>query len=232
MKGLTFSSDGALAWSGTAPVTYPAAFGCWVNTNALPSATDVLIMGLSNVNGNNTSNYLCFGFSNDSRMTWRIANATGWQESKHFQPDGSPANNTWRLFVVNWFTELDIRLCYPSWMNSASDTDVDMTGMVFDRVFIGGRYTPSGTVRLYCNATIAEPFVYNGTNLTLQDIDKIVNGLSPLSLRPEKLVFYVPDLVAGLPPRSWFKHGSKLATGVAPTVPVVDTPRLNFQDML
>jgi hypothetical protein len=215
------SADSLLAGIET---TYPMSVACWFYAN-VDSTAQGLVTISSTVNARN----IHLEYATDNAI---YARTRGGSDSPAItSTTASP--NTWNHALGVWFgTTTGTTTSRSVYLNGGgkgtNNTSVGTMGLQNAFINIGSRFTPVNNRNRYLNGKIAE-LAFWRTALTDDDALQLATGTSPLKIRPQSLILYMPiirNLIIPFNEKARFAAGANYSSiTVSGSTPANDHPR-------
>jgi len=179
-------TDQSLRSGASAVVTYPITLACWATCTQNTLTQVALAVGDSGA-----ASRVQIAFAGDvADDPVRAQTMTGGGTLRSATSSTSYSTNTWH-HLTGVFGSASSRIIYlDGGGKETSTTSPAGTKTDWDNVLLGARDS-AGSIGLWLSGNIAEAAVWN-VDLTDSEIAQLAQGYSPLFVRPQALVHYVP----------------------------------------
>lgn len=178
---------------------YPLTMACWFNVANITAAHNLIFVGDKDTEINFTALFAGGSIVGDPILAFSHTYGVGG--AVYAESTAGYSASTWHHAAGSW-PDKDNRTSYLDGGNKGVEASSVGAMQLHDRTGIGASLdsTPSS----YTDGSIAEAAIWNVV-LTDAEVAVLATGISPLAVRPQSLVFYVPlirdndeDIVGGL----------------------------------
>lgn len=205
-RAFTSASSHKLQNDNAVVTDVPLTIACWMRTASTATTQVALAIGKRVTQAQRYQLY----FTSGGRIGGYCQNAAGTQVATFNDSSGvNYSANTWYHGAVVFNTTTD-RTVYRDGGNATNNTTSVTVGTV-DTTNIGTRFDGSA-FGVYLNGQIAWPAAWNAA-LTAAEIAALAKGASPLTVRPDALVWHPPLFGNNSPEEDWVGSFPMTVTG-------------------